>query len=66
MTTTIEIRVPENWDHGVTLATRQLLQAAVDNGLPLVTAIRQDAAPEDISALAGRVRRLVDEAGLAA
>lgn len=63
---TIEIRVPENWAPGVTLAMRQLLQAAIDNGLPLVTTIRQDAAPEDVRAIAGRIRRLVSEAGLAA
>jgi hypothetical protein len=50
----------------VTLAMRQLLQAAIDNGLPLVTTIRQDAAPEDVRAIAGRIRRLVSEAGLAA
>ena len=63
---TIEIRVPENWAPGLTLAMRQLLQAAFDNGLPLVTTIRPDAAPEEVSAIVGRIRRLVSEAGLAA
>ena len=63
---TIEIRVPENWTPELTLAMRQLLQAAFDKGLPIITAIRQDATAEDADAIAGRIRRLVNEAGLAA
>ena len=37
---TIELKVPDGWTPGLTLAARQLLQGSIDRGFPIVTVVR--------------------------
>ncbi len=37
---TIELKVPDGWTPGLTLAARQLLQRSIDRGFPTVTVVR--------------------------
>jgi hypothetical protein len=63
---TVEVNLPEEWSPGLALATAQLIRQAVRDGFPLITVVRADATPDQISALHARVQALIEESGLAA
>jgi hypothetical protein len=63
---TIEISVPDEWTPGQAIAVRALLQRVMHGGLPLITAIRADATPEQLRDMYDRVGVLLREAGMAA
>ncbi len=61
----IELTVPEDWDAGLTMVTRAVLQQAVRRGFPVITCVRADATPEQVMAVYARVEEVIREAGLA-
>ena len=63
---TFEFTVPPDWDNELALAFYELLQKALDDGFPIVVAVRRDATPEQITNIVDDVRALVANAGLAA
>ena len=62
---TFEFTVPTGWDNELALAFYELVQKALDDGFPIVVAVRRDATPQQISNIVGDVRALVANAGLA-
>ena len=63
---TFEFTVPTDWDNELALAFYELVQKALDDGFPIVVAVRRDATPEQITNIVDDVRALVANAGLAA
>jgi hypothetical protein len=63
---TIEISVPDEWTPGQAIAFRALLQRAMTGGLPLITAIRADATPDQLRDAYDQVGALLRQAGMAA
>ena len=63
---TFEFTIPSDWDNELALAFYELVQKALDDGFPVVVAVRKDATPEQISSIADDIRALVANAGLAA
>jgi len=62
---TFEFTVPADWDNELALAFYELVQKALDDGFPIVVAVRRDATPQQISNIVDDVRALVANAGLA-
>ena len=62
----VEVNLPEEWPPALALATAQLLQHALRDGFPLITVIRLDATPDQLSDICTRVQMLIEESGLAA
>jgi len=62
----VEVNIPEEWPPALALATAQLLQQALRDGFPIVTVIRPDATPDQLSDIYARVKALIEESGLAA
>jgi hypothetical protein len=62
----IQITVPDEWDPGIALAVRQLLQHAVHSGWPLIVCLRPDITPEQLVQINEQIKALVQDAGLAA
>lgn len=62
----VEINLPEEWPPALALATARLLQHALRDGFPVVTAIRPDATSDQLSDIYARVQALIEESGLAA
>ncbi len=62
----IEIRVPDDWTPGLTLAIRQLVQGTCDEGFPIVTLVKKDVTAAELTAISDRIKALVADAGLAA
>jgi hypothetical protein len=62
----VEVTLPDEWSPGLALATAQLLSRAVREGFPIVTCIRPDATPDQVSTLYARVQILIEQSGLAA
>lgn len=63
---TVEFTVPPDWDNELTLTFYELVQKALDDGFPIVVAVRKDATPEQISRIVDEVQALVSKTGLAA
>jgi hypothetical protein len=63
---TVEVTLPDAWSPALALATAQLLQHALRDGFPVVTAIRADATPDQLRDICARVQMLIEESGLAA
>ena len=63
---TLEFTVPSDWDNDLALTFYELVQKALDDGLPIVVAVRKNATPEQISQIVDEVQALVSKAGLAA
>jgi hypothetical protein len=62
----IEIRVPDEWSAGQTLAIRQLLQRAVLGAQPVICPVREDITPDQFDDIYTRVNDLIRDSGLAA
>jgi hypothetical protein len=62
---TVEVILPDAWSPPLALATAQLLQHTVRDGFPVITAIRADATPDQLSDICARVQLLIEESGLA-
>jgi thiamine monophosphate synthase len=63
---TLEFTVPSDWDNELALTFYELVQKALDDGFPIVVAVRKDATPDQISQIVDEVQALVSKAGLAA
>ncbi len=63
---TFEFTVPTDWPSELALAFYELVQKALDDGFPIVVAVRKDATAEQISQIVDDVQALVSNAGLAA
>jgi hypothetical protein len=63
---TIELRIPDGWTPGLTLAARQMLQGSIDRGFPIIAVVRPDATADQIRYVRERITRLIADAGLAA
>ena len=63
---TFEFTVPSDWDNELALAFYELVQKALDDGFPVVVAVRNDATPDQISSIVADIQALVANAGLAA
>jgi hypothetical protein len=63
---TFEFTVPTDWNNEIALTFYQLVQKALDDGFPIVVAVRRDATPDQISQIVDEVQALVSKAGLAA
>jgi hypothetical protein len=62
----LEVGVPDEWSPALTLATRALLQQAVEAGFPVIASVRPDATADQVGSLYSQIIALIDEAGLAA
>ena len=62
----IEVKVPDDWSPGLTLALAQLLRKTLTQGFPVVVAVRQDITDEELSDAFAKAREAIADAGLAA
>jgi hypothetical protein len=62
----LEVNIPDEWPAELALATAQLIRHAVRDGLPIITVLRPDASPDQVSAIYARVQAVIQESGLAA
>ncbi len=60
----IEVTVPDEWTPGQALAMRQLLQHAIQTGQPVITFVRKDASPDQLTEIYDRINAVVRQAGL--
>lgn len=63
---TLEVRIPDEWPPALTLATRALLEQAIQTGFPVIASVRPDATGDQVESLYSRINALIIEAGLAA
>ena len=61
---TFEFAVPGDWPSRLAIAFAKLMDKALQDGLPIVVPIRQDATAEQISRVFEDARTLVERAGL--